>query len=78
VGGNAARKNLQVTLLPVGNPLSPAVYEAHEGAVALGLPTYRDPQTGFEVFTEVALRDRGSCCGNRCRHCPYDYVACNP
>jgi Family of unknown function (DUF5522) len=62
----------------VGSSLSSAVFEAHEAAVALGSPTYRDPLTGFEVFTEAALLERGSCCGNRCRHCPYDYAACNP
>jgi len=23
------------------------------------------------VFTEKYLADRGQCCGNKCRHCPY-------
>ena len=26
----------------------------------------------FVVFTAAYLRKRGSCCGNGCRHCPYD------
>ncbi|VDP80330.1 unnamed protein product [Echinostoma caproni] len=30
--------------------------------------TYRDPKTGFVVFTELAHLERGECCGNRCRH----------
>ncbi|AFL86717.1 hypothetical protein Terro_0368 [Terriglobus roseus DSM 18391] len=26
----------------------------------------------FLVFTASYLRKRGTCCGNGCRHCPYD------
>ncbi|MEZ2348014.1 DUF5522 domain-containing protein [Terriglobus sp. RCC_193] len=26
----------------------------------------------FLVFTAAYHRKRGSCCGNSCRHCPYD------
>ena len=26
----------------------------------------------FVVFTAAYLRKRGTCCGNECRHCPYD------
>jgi len=25
------------------------------------------------VFTEKYLRERGYCCGNGCKHCPYQY-----
>ena len=28
---------------------------------------------GRLVFTEAYHLKRGSCCGNGCRHCPYDY-----
>lgn len=28
---------------------------------------------GRYVFTEKYLVERGFCCGNSCRHCPYDY-----
>jgi len=31
-------------------------------------------ENGFMVFTERFHRARGSCCGNACRHCPFDYV----
>jgi hypothetical protein len=24
------------------------------------------------IFTEKFHLERGQCCGNRCRHCPYD------
>lgn len=30
---------------------------------------------GFVVFTEQYLLNRGYCCGNGCRHCPFDYKA---
>ena len=46
---------------------------AHDQAVAAGTPTYLDPDTGFVVFTGVALAARGYCCGSGCRHCPYDH-----
>ena len=32
---------------------------------------YSDPETGLFVLTAAYLRDRGTCCDNRCRHCPY-------
>lgn len=35
--------------------------------------TYIDPNTGFTVFTEFAHLQRGNCCGNKCRHCPYGW-----
>ncbi|HUS01617.1 MAG TPA: DUF5522 domain-containing protein [Chitinophagaceae bacterium] len=28
---------------------------------------------GLLVFTEKYLLQRGTCCGNGCRHCPYEY-----
>ena len=28
---------------------------------------------GFVVFTAEYLLNRGYCCGNGCKHCPYDY-----
>ncbi len=28
---------------------------------------------GMVVLTEKYLRDRGYCCGNGCKHCPYEY-----
>jgi Family of unknown function (DUF5522) len=51
--------------------LSPDVQRAHDDAVAAGRSTYADPKTGYSVFTAVALAERGYCCGNGCRHCPY-------
>lgn len=31
-------------------------------------------ENGFMVFTERYHRARGRCCGNACRHCPFDHV----
>ncbi|KAG0339969.1 hypothetical protein BG000_000978 [Podila horticola] len=33
---------------------------------------YIDPKTGYSVMTELLHRRRGYCCGNACRHCPYN------
>ena len=30
-------------------------------------------EQGWVVMTEKYHRERGHCCGNGCRHCPYDY-----
>jgi hypothetical protein len=32
-------------------------------------------EKGLLVFTEKYLLDRGYCCGNGCKHCPYNYEA---
>jgi Family of unknown function (DUF5522) len=29
-------------------------------------------ENGLYVFSEKYLKARGYCCGNGCRHCPYD------
>ncbi len=47
------------------------VRELHAQACASNRPTYTDPVTGYEVFTADFLKQRGYCCGNGCRHCPY-------
>eukprot|EP00850_Spirogloea_muscicola_P023641 SM000374S13837 [mRNA] locus=s374:60548:65025:+ [translate_table: standard] len=49
------------------------VEDAHKAACRAGSATYTDPKSGFAVFTERALQERGVCCGNRCRHCPYGH-----
>ncbi|MCU0334068.1 MAG: DUF5522 domain-containing protein [Chitinophagaceae bacterium] len=30
-------------------------------------------EQGYIVLTEKYHLDRGSCCGNGCMHCPFDY-----
>lgn len=36
-----------------------------------GLDYYFNEQ-GYWVFTEKYLLDRGYCCNNKCKHCPYN------
>jgi iron complex transport system substrate-binding protein len=51
------------------------VQRLHAQACASNRPTYTDPITGYDVFTADYLRQRGYCCGNGCRHCPYPVAA---
>ena len=53
------------------NPLPERTRLAHERAQARGQKGYLDPDTGLFVMTRRALADRGTCCGNGCRHCPF-------
>lgn len=46
----------------------------HAAACAAGDQTYRDPATGFQVFTALAHARRGKCCGSGCRHCPFAHA----
>ena len=48
-----------------------AILEAHALAMAEERNGYFDPKTGAWVFTALAHANRGYCCGNGCRHCPY-------
>ncbi len=34
---------------------------------------YYTNEEGLIVFTERYLREKGDCCGNGCKHCPYNY-----
>lgn len=45
----------------------------HEKACAAGDLVYIDPETGYSVFTEIAHKRRGKCCGSGCRHCPFEH-----
>ncbi|MEO6453806.1 MAG: DUF5522 domain-containing protein [Ginsengibacter sp.] len=31
-------------------------------------------EQGYMVFTAAYLLKKGECCGNGCRHCPYNYI----
>lgn len=50
------------------------IEELHRLACRLQRDTYVDPLTGYQVITEYAHLRRGKCCGNSCRHCPYDHI----
>ena len=53
--------------------LHPDVQRLHNEACAQKRETYIDPLTGYTVLTRFAHEQRGTCCGNACRHCPYDW-----
>lgn len=44
-----------------------AIEEAHKSACEAGIPHYKDPSTGYKVFTSASHEKRGFCCGNACR-----------
>ncbi|GLC41083.1 hypothetical protein PLESTB_000945000 [Pleodorina starrii] len=53
--------------------LPPDIEDLHAAACESGKSSYDDPETGYMVFTQVALAKRGLCCANRCRHCPWGH-----
>jgi cob(I)alamin adenosyltransferase len=53
------------------------IEDLHQAALLRGSTTYQDPATGFTVFSAKAHLQRGTCCGNQCRHCPYGWVNVN-
>jgi len=48
-----------------------AIINAHHTALLRGDAGYLDPISGLLVQTARSLWDRGSCCGQGCRHCPF-------
>lgn len=47
------------------------VMDAHHQALLNGEPGYLDPTTGLFAQTARMLWDKGSCCEQGCRHCPF-------
>ncbi|PAV84450.1 hypothetical protein WR25_09286 [Diploscapter pachys] len=61
-------------------PLSPKekrISLAHVRAVAERKLTYKCPESKNTVFTISQHLYRGECCGNGCRHCPYELKNCS-
>ena len=54
-----------------GDPRRDEILAAHAAAVVAGDATYVDPATGYLVLTAVTLLERGECCDQGCRHCPF-------
>jgi hypothetical protein len=57
--------------LPADALAREAILAAHRVAMAAGEPGYTDPVSGLFVFTAAYHAERGTCCENDCRHCPY-------
>jgi hypothetical protein len=67
-----------VRLVPRSDRLDPrrgdeylAVMDAHHRALLDGHAGYLDPASGLFVQTARTLWDRGACCEQGCRHCPF-------
>ncbi len=58
--------------LAENHPQRAEILGAHQRAVAMAMSTYRDPETGASVFTATYLAERGYCCSQGCRHCPWE------
>lgn len=54
------------------------IEEVHKEACLAGLRHYIDPVTGYLAFTALEHRERGVCCGQGCRHCPYGHALALP
>ena len=59
------------TRLASDAPGRAAILAAHAQAMAAGEAGYMDPASGLFVFTAAYHAERGTCCENDCRHCPY-------
>lgn len=57
--------------LPLDVPRRDEILARHAAALAANEAGYADPATGLFVLTAGWLADRGACCENGCRHCPY-------
>lgn len=53
------------------HPQRAAILATHAAAVEDDVDGYIDPATGYWVFTARYLDERGHCCEQGCRHCPY-------
>ncbi|CAL1545447.1 unnamed protein product [Lymnaea stagnalis] len=57
------------------NETEKLIHKKHVDALQKRLDTYKDPSTGYTVITRLQHLKRGSCCGNACRHCPFNHKA---
>lgn len=57
----------------VSAELSAEIVAAHDAAVSAGEAGYIDPVSGLFVLTAAYLAERGTCCDQGCRHCPYGH-----
>ena len=57
--------------LAPAHPHFDAIMDAHAQACAAGSPGYLDPVSGLFTMTAEYHIQRGACCDNGCRHCPY-------
>lgn len=71
VNGERSLDEPHPSRLAPDHPRRAEILAAHDRALSAESSGYRDPVSGFFVMTAAYLADRGTCCGNGCRHCPY-------
>ncbi|VDK57739.1 unnamed protein product [Anisakis simplex] len=54
------------------------IYMAHLKALRTRRLWYKDPKSGYRVMCSSQLLLNGKCCGNGCRHCPYQHENAKP
>ena len=59
------------TRLDPDHPRRQEILDAHRVALDHADAGYLDPDTGLFVLTAAALLQRGDCCEQGCRHCPF-------
>lgn len=59
------------TRFALDRPDRERILAAHRAAMDAGAGGYLDPSTGLFVMTAASLAERGTCCEQGCRHCPY-------
>ena len=57
--------------LSLDDPRYNEILRRHATAMDEGNAGYLDPATGLFVITAATHLQRGKCCTNGCRHCPY-------
>ncbi|CAF3360703.1 unnamed protein product [Rotaria socialis] len=63
-----------ITVIPCLTKDRLSIYSLHRQACLNHRSFYTDPTTKLQVLTRYAHLQRGNCCGNRCRHCPYGHI----
>lgn len=53
------------------HPRYAEILARHAAAIARGDDAYVDPGSGLFVMTARWLAERGTCCDQGCRHCPF-------
>jgi hypothetical protein len=80
VMGEAANLRLNGIEVPLDRRLNAdhphfvAIMSLHREAIGRKRPSYRDPVSGYSVFTAKFLADRAYCCASGCRHCPFEQL----
>ncbi|MGB0113644.1 MAG: DUF5522 domain-containing protein [Ilumatobacteraceae bacterium] len=57
--------------LALDHPRRDEIIAAHDAALSAGALGYVDPVSGLFALTSQTLLDRGDCCAQGCRHCPF-------